>query len=139
MKGAGEFDQTIADAIVADIAETTIGLAKLCKKHHISTITLYAWLNDNKDFAKQYARGKEIQNDLIAEEIKDIADDTSNDTIETEKGEIPNNEWINRSRLRVDSRKWLLSKLQPKKYGDKLDVNHGGQADNPIITGMTVT
>ena len=64
--------------------------------------------------------------------IRDIADDGSNDYMEKldKDGEVIgysiNGENIQRSRLRVDSRKWLASKLLPKKYGDKLDVNQSG-------------
>ena len=46
---------------------------------------------------------------------------------------------VNRDKLKIHARMWLAAKLLPKKYGDKLDLNHGGQSDNPIITGMTVT
>jgi hypothetical protein len=43
-------------------------------------------------------------------------------------------EHINRSRLRVDTRKWYLSKLAPKRYGEKVDVNVGGQQDGAPLT-----
>ena len=78
----------------------------------------------------------------MAEEIQDIADDSSNDWIEIEKRdgtsyEIVNKEAVLRSRLRVDTRKWLMSKLKPKKYGEKLDLTSGGdkipQASNEIV------
>jgi len=66
----------------------------------------------------------------------DIVDETSNDTIVTDKGEIPNSEWMQRSRLRYDARKWLVSKLNPKKYGDReIKVIEGG--DVPIKIDFT--
>lgn len=83
------------------------------------------------EFATQYARAREAMLDFWADEIVDIADDTSRDTIETEKGEIPNTEWINRSRLRVDSRKWIMSKLSPRKFGDRIEV--AGDPDAPLM------
>jgi hypothetical protein len=65
-----------------------------------------------------------------AEDIVHISDESKHDTIETEDGEHPNHEWINRSRLRVDTRKWLLSKLLPKQYGDKVQhANAAGDGD----------
>jgi hypothetical protein len=67
----------------------------------------------------------------MADEILEIADDSSNDTKTIHKGgndiDIENTEWVNRSKLRVDSRKWLLSKMMPKKYGEKLDVTSLGE------------
>lgn len=61
--------------------------------------------------------------EVMADELFDIADETSQDTITDAEGNArPNSEWITRSRLRVDTRKWYLSKLAPKRYGDRLDV-----------------
>lgn len=82
----------------------------------------------DEEFSKQYARAREAQADTLADEILEIADDTSRDTIATEKnGEQPNSEWITRSRLRVDARKWLASKMAPKKYGDRIEASHTGE------------
>lgn len=92
--------------------------------------TVYRWLREREDFRQQYARAREDQADFYAEQIIDIADETSNDTEITEHGEKPNSEWIARSRLRVDARKWVMSKLAPKKYGDKIDVTTGGDSLN---------
>jgi uncharacterized iron-regulated protein len=73
----------------------------------------------------------------MLEEIIDIADDNSQDmTTDKDGNEVVNHDVIARARLRVDARKWAMSKLAPKKYGDKLDVNHGGQAENPIAVLM---
>ena len=74
--------------------------------------------------------------DRMADELVDIADDGKGDIeIRTnsagEEYEAQNAEFAARSRLRVDTRKWLLSKLAPKKYGDKLAV--GGDDDAPPI------
>jgi hypothetical protein len=92
--------------------------------------TVYRWLDQDEAFREQYARARAKQADTMAEEIVEIADETWNDTQVTEHGEKPNSEWIARSRLRVDARKWLMSKLAPKKYGEKLDVTTDGQSLN---------
>lgn len=67
----------------------------------------------------------EQRSESMFEEILEIADETSRDTIDTETGEKANTEWISRSRLRVDARKWMLSKMVPKKYGERqaIDIN----------------
>lgn len=87
------------------------------------------WLCDDKELADKYAKAKEVQADYIAEEILDIADDGTNDWMLANDPENPgykaNGEHLNRSRLRVDTRKWIASHLKPKKYGDRVqnDLN----------------
>jgi hypothetical protein len=78
------------------------------------------WLATQPEFREKYARAREVQMDAMAEEIIAIADDTSLDLEFDEKGDPrANHEFIQRSRLRVDARKWLMAKLAPRKYGDK--------------------
>lgn len=95
--------------------------------------TVCKWLNDFPDFAKQYARAREAQADALADEILDIADDGTADTIIGEDGvERINQEVVARSRLRVDARKWYASKLAPKKYGEKIEATHQGPNGGPV-------
>ena len=86
--------------------------------------TVMRWLGDHKDFQDQYARAREAQADYWAEEIIEISDDDKQDAItDAESGNTKiNSEFVARSRLRVDTRKWLMARMAPKKYGDKLDV-----------------
>jgi hypothetical protein len=93
----------------------------------LSSETFYKWLDEDELKAKQYARACEERADKIVDEMLDIADDVEHDTIKTDTGERPDNEWISRSRLKVDTRKWLVSKLNPKKYGDKMDLTSDGE------------
>lgn len=89
--------------------------------------TFYEWIDTDKEKANQYARATQIRADLIFEDILYIADDTSRDTQTVDLDGVQvkqiNHEVINRSRLRVDARKWMLSKMMPKKYGDKLELD----------------
>jgi len=90
--------------------------------------TVKRWLSEKPSFQERYASAKEGMAEHFAEEMLEIADDGSNDWIERELEsghvvKVPDHEHIARSRLRVDTRKWLMSKLMPKKYGEKLDVN----------------
>lgn len=92
-----------------------------------SMSTVFKWLRENEEFSQHYARAKEDAADAMAEEILDIADDASNDWMIVHKKDDSeawqlNGEHVQRSRLRVDTRKFLMSKMKPKKYGDKLDV-----------------
>lgn len=91
-----------------------------------------------KAFQDHYARARGIQADNYADEIIEISDDSTNDWVERENqrtGETYtelNHEHIQRSRLRVDSRKWIMSKLLPKKYGDKVTQEHTGAEGGAI-------
>lgn len=90
--------------------------------------TLMDWLDKEESYAEKYARAKEAQADFMVEEILEISDDGRNDFIESlDKDEQPmgyklNGEHVQRSKLRVDARKWVAAKLKPKKYGDKLEL-----------------
>lgn len=97
-----------------------------------SSRTFFKWLDEDKDKVKRYARATEIRAENIFEDMLEIADDGTNDYMTITKGDLEYNvedkEVTNRSRLRIDVRKWMLSKMQPKKYGDKLDVTSDGDA-----------
>ena len=89
------------------------------------------WLDADAEIRDQYAKAKEAQCDFLADEIMEIADDSSLDMAFTEEGKpFIDREHINRSRLRVDTRKWILSKIKPKKYGEHLNID--AKTDNKI-------
>lgn len=82
--------------------------------------TVRNWaLNDYKGFASQYARATLIRMHVLADEIMDIADNASAEEVQA-------------ARLRVDTRKWLMSKIAPKVYGDKLDLTHAAPDGGPV-------
>jgi hypothetical protein len=127
------FTQEVAELICGRIADGE-SLRKICESADMpSKTTVMRWLADEsqKAFRDQYARAREAQADHLAEEILEIADDGRNDTYETDSGTAVNQDVIARSRLRVDARKWLASKMAPKKYGDKLAI--GGADDLPAV------
>lgn len=96
------------------------------------------WLHAQPSFRDQYARAKEIGIEAIAEDILDIADDAKNDWMERHGSDGENTGWqlngehVQRSRVRIDARKWLLSKLAPKKYGEKLQQEVTGAGGMPL-------
>lgn len=106
-----------------------------------SGASIYNWLldSDKLDFLEQYARARDTQAELMFDEILEIADDGSNDYMTITKGKetynVEDREVTNRSKLRVDARKWYLSKVLPKKFGEKLDLTSDGKAirGNSII------
>ena len=92
--------------------------------------SVYLWLLQKPDFSEQYTRAREEQADTLADEILAIADETP-DSVTDEKGiSRTDSGWVTWQRNRVDARKWVASKLKPKKYGDALKV--GGDKDNPL-------
>lgn len=105
--------------------------------------TVHLWvLEDREGFSKKYARARDIQAENMFDEILDIADDGENDYMTITKGDrdynVEDREVTNRSKLRVDSRKWYLSKVLPKKFGDKLDLTSDGKPlPQPILGGIS--
>lgn len=91
--------------------------------------TVFRWLAADPEFRDQYARAREAQADVLAEEILEIAD-TPEEGIRHEEGVGPQGpidktvteDMLGHRRLKVDARKWLMAKLAPKKYGDKLEL-----------------
>ena len=97
-------------------------LRSICERPGMpNRTTVFRWIQSFDGFRNQYAHAREVQADVLAEEIIEIADDSSGDVIVDEDGrEQTNHERVARSRLRVDARKWYASKLAPKKYGDRI-------------------
>lgn len=100
--------------------------------------TVRTWAIEGvQGFSPQYARARELGYLAMADELLDIADDGTNDFITKTNAdgstyEQVNSEHIQRSRLRVDTRKWMLSKALPKVYGDKITQEHVGEGGGPI-------
>ncbi|WP_217469038.1 terminase small subunit protein [Burkholderia lata] len=101
-----------------------------------SKTTILRWLGDDRyvSFRDQYARARELQSEAMADDILEIADDGRNDWMEIiskdgdSVGWRVNGEAVQRSKLRVETRKWLMSKMLPKKYGAiKIDSEGGGE------------
>lgn len=116
-----------------------LSLRTVCKADEMpDKTTVFKWLRERPEFLAQYARAKEESADALADEMLDIADDGSNDWMELHHREnvgwVENGEAMQRSRLRVDTRKWIASKLKPKKYGEKLDLNAEVKAAITVTT-----
>ena len=134
----------LANKICAEIATSTKSLRTICSADGMpNASTVLFWLADatKPEFLEQYTRAKEEQADFMCEEMIEIADDGSNDFMEIQRGDesytVENKEWTSRSKLRVETRKWLASKLKPKKYGDKIQSQQVDKNGDP--TDWTVT
>lgn len=97
---------------------------------HYSTVM--RWIEAHPEFRDNYTRATEQRADRMAEEMLDIADDSTGDMTETEDGTVVNHEHVQRAKLRVDTRKWLLAKMMPKKYGERVQTEHTGAGGAPL-------
>jgi len=96
-------------------------LVAVCRDSALPSIrTVMRWLAENEAFRQDYARAREAKADADADNIGDIAARVLTGEYDPQA-----------ARVAIDALKWAASKMQPKKYGDKLDLNHGG--------GLTVT
>ena len=119
--------QKIFDSICELIINGKSLRTALKENNNLSAQTFFIWLREDDDKSKQYARATTERAELMFEDMFDIADDSTSDYTQTESGQIFNSEHLQRSKLRVDTRKWALSKMMPKKYGDKLDLTTDGE------------
>lgn len=128
------FTQEIGDAICEGIASGKSLRAMLRDDETLpASSTIFRWLSLDKVFSEQYARAREAQADAMADEILQIADDGQNDTYVDDEGRPrTDTDVIARSRLRVDARRWLASKLKPKVYGEKVDTTISGPDGGPV-------
>lgn len=129
-----DYTEELATAICARIAggESLRSICKEPKMPNRSTVHLWLLDKEKKGFSDQYELSCNIRAENMFDELTEIADDGSNDFMEKtlESGdtmEVLRPEHIQRSRLRVDTRKWYLSKVLPKKFGDKTDITTDGK------------
>lgn len=124
------YDKELGDIICERLADGE-SLRKICQPEQgfPSRPTFFKWLADNEAFANQYRDAREAQADALFDETLDIADETKEDYILRLNHNGPlagwevNGEAIARSKLRIDARRWMASKLRPKKYSDQIKVD----------------
>lgn len=139
MKPIYSYDEAMALHILTRLQEGK-SLRSICKGPGMpSAPSVRAWVLADPVFAERYARARAEGLELMAEEIVEIADDSGQDRLVLSDeplcdGDVPDviygnviPENIQRSKLRVDTRKWILSKLVPKIYGDKQVIEHQGE------------
>lgn len=132
-----------SDAVASklcDLIASGLSLRKACELEGMPNVsTVIRWLADESraEFCAQYMRAREAQADHLAEEMLTIADEAET----TVRGEdvVFDSTAVARNRLRVDTRKWLASKMAPKKYGDKITAEHTGADGGALQVQSTVT
>lgn len=124
-----EYTDDIFNFICSKLADG-MSLKRVCEAEYMpDKATFYRWINNNKDLCDKYARAKDDSSDALADDIQNIADDVLVGKYEA-----------NSARVAIDAKKWIASKLKPKKYGDKLDMTTNGKdLPTPILSGMSRT
>ena len=123
----GSDDRAKISAKVLEGMRNGLSTFKACQAAGVSHSTFLGWMNDDVTLANNYAHAREDLIERIASEVMELADSEVPETGDGKK------DWqaIQKHKLQVDTRKWLLSKLAPKKYGEKLEVS--GDAANPLV------
>ena len=130
-----DYDPEIAADICSLISTETKSLRSICQSDDKfpAINTFYRWMIHHPELRELYARAKEEQLQILADEIVPLADEDrvcEKVTIKADGSrEVVILDQVDRSKLQIDSRKWLLSKLAPKKYGDKIQTEHSGSID----------
>lgn len=137
--GKVEITNDIIDAVLDQVAGGK-SLVKVCEAPGMPNRTAFL-RRVAADPALQalYAEAMAARADKYAEETIDIADDGLNDTYIDDQGNVKTDtDVVARSKLRIAARQWYAAKIAPKKYGDKVDLNHGGQDGNPVDLNWTI-
>lgn len=129
------YSTALAAQICSRIAEGE-SLRSICRDDAMPSIAVvFEWLAQKPDFAEQYTRAREEQADVHADAIVAIADETPDvEEVRDRDGNIVDlklhSAYVQWQKNRIDARKWVASKLKPKKYGDRVQV--AGEAESPI-------
>ena len=144
-----DYSQELADHICERIADGE-SLRAICEAEDMpNRATVFRWLTIHSEFSDQYARAKEEQAESLADEIVSIADEQCTIIKASKHGQkfgededdvevVFDATAVARNRLRVDARKWVASKLKPKKYGDKLQQEVSGPNGGPVQSVLNV-
>lgn len=130
--GTPEERKVTAARVIAAI-EGGLSCYRACESVGMTVPAFHRCCDDSPELSSAYARAREILVDRMAQELADIADEPA--TL-TPDGKV-DSAAVQKQRLQVDTRKWLLSKLAPKKYGDRLEV--AGDASSPLQAAVTVS
>ena len=111
-------------------------LRNICRDAGMPTLdTIYRWIGRYPSFSEQYARARDEQADTLADEIQALSDEAP-PMVLGKYGEVIDTGWLQWQKQRIDARKWVASKLKPKKYGDRVSL--AGDAENPLQTSVQV-
>jgi hypothetical protein len=114
----------MAKEICNAIATSNYGISRLCKQnsHWPDYTTIFKWLFDTPEFQVMYLAAKKAQVEIFVDEIIDISNDSSQDTLFDKDGNpYLNKEFVMRSRVKIDTRKWIASRLNRSRYAEHVE------------------
>jgi len=124
---AGSEDRAIISQAVLDGMRSGLSAFKACQAAGVPQSTFSRWVDEDAILAENYTRAREDLIERMAQEVLELSD--------SDVGFLPDGkkDWaaVQKHKLQVDTRKWLLSKLAPKKYGEKLEVS--GDPSSPLV------
>ena len=138
-----EYTEELAEEICLRMGDGE-SLSAVCRDEHMPTRqAVHRWLNSNEEFKKMYVFAHELQADFYFDEIKEIADDGADDFIKRARQDgsvetVVDHEHIQRSRLRVDARKWKLARMNRKKFGEHSTQEFVGADGEPVSFTMNI-
>lgn len=127
---------------ILDRVATGEPLSKVCSSAEMPTRkSFFEWVANDDTIKNRYEVAIQMRAELLAEDIIAISDEV---VLETKyDGEdvkiVMDATAVARNRLRVDARKWLASKMAPKKYGDKTTQEIVGANGGPVQQNLTVS
>lgn len=128
---ARKFDRDAVMTIVLERMADGKGLRTVLREMEggPSVGVVLGWISEDEKLAERYTRARALCLDAMAEDIIDIADTARIGRKSVSKAtgmEITEGDMVERSRLQVESRKWLMAKLAPHKYGERQHIEHSG-------------
>jgi len=102
---------------ICELMAEGVSAVRACKEVGIALKTMYAWLREHEDFRNNYARARDDQADTFADQMCDIAE---------------YDEDVQRAKLKIDARKWVASRMKPKSWGDRQQLEHTGADGVPL-------
>jgi hypothetical protein len=123
----GSEDRAIISQMVLDGMRSGLSAFKACQAAGVPQSTFSRWVDEDAILAENYTRAREDLIERMANEVLELSDEDVGLQPDGKK------DWaaVQKHKLQVDTRKWLLSKLAPKKYGDKIEVS--GDPTNPLV------
>jgi len=135
-----KYSEELIDEICSRITEAE-SLTSICQSDHMPSIAvLFTWLKEKPEFQDKYARAKEIQADFLFERMRDVAEtqELGIMTKISDRGtETTEADMIAHRKLKIETYKWQIGKMRPKKYGDKQQVEHTGDVTHRNIEIVT--
>jgi hypothetical protein len=139
------YTKEIADYICEQLMEGRT-LTAICREEKVPVLaTVFGWLRETspnfvKEFLKAYLVARQVQGEVVADQAMDIADDGRNDTYfkKDKNGKmvrVIDYDNVQRSRLRVEHKRWLASKLYPRKFSDRMQLT--GNENEPLVPTET--